>query len=324
LLVTAAAVASTACNHDAARERPLVDRLPKRLAGVQLERQAFSGPEWLEARPESFSPYSPPQFRVDARTFLRRLDKRPRDLTVAWAVAPSEGIQVIAYRVRQATARELDDAYLGGLNVRRRTIQVAGRSVALLRDSLPQRGFVYVWRDVIYSANSFHVDGNELEELIAKLPGRGVPPPPLQRLLPAELAGVTLERRLFSGDQWVAASPEQSFQPEVKVALGNLLAGVDAPASALTTAWALGPDGPKVVAYRVTGVPGRSLMRSFIRAVGDVHTTEATIGGKRVTVAEAGVPRRRGYLYVNRDVLVVAGSTHLNTRELQELFARLP
>jgi hypothetical protein len=224
------------------------------------------------------------------------------------------------------SARDLRNAYLSALKSRgggRRMIEVAGRRVTLL-PALPQRGFVYVHDDVAYSANSFHVDGSELEELIGKLPGRGTPSPPLQRLLPAELAGVDLQRRAFTGRQWLDASPERSFQPEVAVRLQEFVDAAGAPSSGLTAAWAFGPDGPKVVAYRIIGLDGRTLLRSFLRTVEGVHTRGAHISGKQVVVAETGVSGRRGYLYVDRQTLFVAGSNHLNTREVGELFARLP
>ena len=48
--------------------------------------------------------------------------------------------------------------------------------------------------------NSYHVDGSELDELIAKLPGRGPPRPALEQLLPAGLGGAKLDRKAFRGD----------------------------------------------------------------------------------------------------------------------------
>lgn len=132
----------------------------------------------------------------------------------------------------------------------------------MIKSALPQRGFLYAHDDVLYAANSFHVDGRELSELIAKLPGRTAPQPPLERTLPSSLRGVALERSSFAGDQWLRAAPEAAFQPELRADVPAMLTELDAPASALTVAWATAPDGPKAVAYQITGVDGDTLRRS--------------------------------------------------------------
>jgi hypothetical protein len=204
---------------------PLVSLLPEKLAGVKLQRQSFSGPQWLSARPEFSSPYFQPQFRAAPRVFLTRLGARPSDLTIAWAVDPQEGIQVIAYRVPGANEGALIEAYLNATTDRGpiRSIDVAGRDVTMIKSALPQRGFLYAHNDVLYAANSFHVDGRELGELIAKLPGKTAPQPLLERTLPSSLRGVALERSSFAGDQWLPASPEAAFQPELRADIPAML-----------------------------------------------------------------------------------------------------
>jgi hypothetical protein len=143
----------------------------------------------------------------------------------------------------------------------------------MIKSALPQRGFLYAHNDALYAANSFHVDGRELSELIAKLPGKTAPQPPLERTLPSSLRGVALERSSFAGDQWLRASPEAAFQPELRADIPAMLTELDAPASALTVAWATAPDGPKVVAYQITGVDGDTLRRSFLHSIPARRTT---------------------------------------------------
>jgi hypothetical protein len=305
-------------------EPPLGDLLPTTLAGVRLTKDAFTGPAWLRTRPEFSSPYFVPEARADVGTFLGRLEKSPEDLTVAWATAP-EGIQVIAYRVRRTKAARLIDAYVDAASAaeRARRINVAGRSVTLIRGT-SQRGFLYAHGDVLYAANSYHVDGSELEELIAKLPGDRLAEPPIAQLLPAELGGVRLDRETFRGSVWVRAAPEETFQPEVDVELMRFLKFLDEPPSALIVAWATAPEGPKVVAYRVTGIRGDALLSSFVQAVRGVRTMRRHIAGKQVAVAASGVPGRLGYLYANGDTLFVAGTNHLGAGEVEELLSKLP
>jgi len=302
----------------------LVALLPNKLAGVPLQKESFSGRDWLKSRPEFSSPYFLPEFRADPQRFLERLDKGPRDLTVAWALAP-EGIQVIAYRVRGAKASALVAAYLAvtSRHVRARTIDVVGRNVTMIRAELPQRGFLYAYGDVLYAANSYHVDGRELDELIAKLPGERSPRS-LEQLLPISLRGTRLTRETFRGDVWLRAAPEEAFQPEVKVDLRRFLAELHLPSSALTVAWGIAPDGPKVVAYQITGVASDRLLSAFIRAVGGVRTTDRSMAGRRVTIARTAVPGRLGYLYVRGDTVFVAGSNHLAPGEVGELLSKLP
>jgi hypothetical protein len=96
------------------------------------------------------------------------------------------------------------------------------------------------------------------------------------------------------------------------------------PPSALTVAWATTPEGPKVVAYRLTGLKGDALLRSFVRAVSGIRTSRRRIAGKDVVVAESGVPGRLGYLYEHRDTLFVAGTNHLGAGEIEELLSKLP
>jgi len=306
-------------------EPAVVDLLPNTLGGVRLVKESFSGSVWLKNRPESSSPYFLPEFRPDVRTFLRRLNKSPADLTVAWALAP-EGIQVIAYRVRGTKASQLVDAYVStaSATARARQIEVAGRKVTLITAALPQRGFLYAHRDVLYAANSYHVEGSELEELIAKLPGVRPAQWPLANVLPTKLGGVRLKRETFSGRIWLRATPEESFQPEVDVEVTRFLALLHRRADALTVAWAIAPEGPKVVAYRVTAGESETLLSSFIQAIGDVRATKRRIVGKEVTVTTSGLPGRLGYLYARRDTLFVAGTNHLDPGEIDELMSKLP
>jgi hypothetical protein len=294
---------------------------------VSLGKESFSGPDWVRTRPEFSSPYFVPEARADVSTFLGRLKQSAADLTVAWAVAP-EGIQVIAYQVRGTTAPRLVDAYVGAASATRRArrIEVAGRNVTLIRaDSPLQRAFLYAHRDVLYSANSYHVDGGELEELIAKLPGDRPPAPPLAELLPTRLRGAPLERESFAGPVWLKAAPEETFQPEVEVELTRFLAALHLPPRALSVAWAMvATEGPKVVAYRVTGVEGDALLRSFVRSVSGISTRRRQIAGKQVVVARSGVPGRLGYLYAHGETLFVAGTNHLGPGEVEELLSKLP
>jgi hypothetical protein len=292
---------------------------------VSLERESFTGREWLETRPEFSSPYFVPEARADVRTFLSRLHKAGEDLTVAWAVAP-EGIQVIAYRVRGTRAAQLVNAYVDAASARGRArlIRIRGRNVTLIRGAAPLRAFLYAHRDVLFAANSYHVDGSELEELIAELPGDRPPTPSIENVLPSRLGGVRLEREAFKGTVWVKAAPEETFQPEVAVELPRFLGSLHQPARALTAAWGMATEGPKVVAYRVTGVDGDELLRSFVRAVTRIRTANRQIAGREVTVANSGVPGRLGYLYASGDTLFVAGTNHLGPGELEELLSKLP
>jgi hypothetical protein len=187
-----------------------------------------------------------------------------------------------------------------------------------------QRAFFYAHRNVLYSANSYHVDGSELEELIGKLPGDRPPAAPIAELLPRTLDGVRLRRETFRGTVWLEAAPEETFQPEVDVDLRRFLAHLDRPASALTVAWATAPDGPKVVAYRVTGMTANRLLRAFVRALADVHVTTQVMAGKKVAVADSGVRHRLGYLYARDETLFVGGTNHLRPDEAKELIAKLP
>jgi hypothetical protein len=136
---------------------------------------------------------------------------------------------------------------------------------------------------------------------------------------------VRLEREAFKGIVWVKAAPEETFQPEVAVELPRFLASLHQPARALTAAWGMATEeGPKVVAYRVTGVDGDELLRSFVRAVARVRTANRQFAGKEVTAASSGVPERLGYLYASGDTLFVAGTNHLGSGELEELLSKLP
>jgi hypothetical protein len=314
----------TGCS-GATSEPAVVDLLPNTLGGVRLVKESFSGADWLETRPESSSAYFGPELRPDARTFLRRLDKSPDDLTVAWALA-REGIQVIAYRVRGARPSQLVDAYLSATAAagRARPIEVAGRNVTLITATLPQRGFVHAYGDVLYAANSYHVDGSELEELVAKLPGDRPAQWPLGNMLPTRLRGVRLKRETFRGRVWLRAAPEKSFQPEVDLDVARFLALLHRPIDALTAAWAIAPEGPKVVAYRVTAVGREALTRSFVQATDEVRTTQRRIAGKRIIVTSTDVPGRLGYLYASRGTLFVAGTNHLGPGEVEELLSKLP
>jgi hypothetical protein len=315
-------IAGCAGSHD---EALVVDLLPVRLAGVRLIKESFTGAVWLSARPEFFSPYFVPEARADVRRFLARLGRSEADLTVAWATAP-EGIQVIGYQVRGTKPSQLIDAYIeaASATTRARRTEIAGREVILVAGSARQRAFLYAHRDVLYSANSYHVDGSELEELISKLPGDRPASAPIAQLLPTTLGGVRLERETFAGKVWLEAAPEETFQPEVKVELSRFLENLDQPTGALSVAWATAPDGPKVVAYRVTAVEGDALLRAFVRAVPDVRIRMQLIAGKQVTVADSGVTGKLGYLYVHDDTLFVAGTNHLRPDETHELIAKLP
>ena len=266
-----------------------------------------------------------PRVSADPHRVLRRLGKRPRDLTVAWALAP-EGIQGIAYRVAGTQASALVDAYAGGTGrtLNARTIQVSGWQVTMIEGRLPQHGFLCACGDVLYATNSYHVDGSELDELIAKLPGRG-PPRAGARTASAGRPGQREARPGGVQRRRLAESCSGGNAPARGRGRRQCASRrATAPASALAVAWGTAPDGPKVVAYQVTGIEGERLLRSFIRSVKGIRASKRRIAGRDVTIATTGVRGRLGYFCVHGDVLFVAGSTHLAQGEVDELLSKLP
>jgi hypothetical protein len=154
--------------------------------------------------------------------------------------------------------------------------------------------------------------------------GGGGAAPALDELLPETLGDATLRREEFTGTEWLAAGTEQFVQPELRLDVQRFLTLLDREPSDLTVAWALAPDGPKVIAYRVRGGGGAELIRAHVRAVAEhPMTAETMVAGKRVIVATGPIPARRGYLYAHDGVLYAAGSDHVTTPELRELMSKL-
>jgi hypothetical protein len=305
----------------------LAQLLPSELDGKKLTKEVFTGEVWLETEPERYSPYFSAELRADLSTFLELLRKSPSELSVAWASEPAEGIQVLAYRVRGADEAELVRAYVRAVRapIRTQRVLLAGKNVTVTRGASVRRGYLYAKDDVLYSANTFHVAGKELEELLAKLPPARPEPAALVRLLPQTLGGVELRREAFAGDAWLKAMPELSFQAELDADIAAFLRRLDESPADLTVAWALAPEGPKVTAYRVIGAGPHRLVRAYVFAVkARVRTRTIALAGKEVTLTMRVSPRLRGYLYASGDVLYAAGSTHTSRAEVEELLSELP
>jgi hypothetical protein len=123
------------------------------------------------------------------------------------------------------------------------------------------------------------------------------------------------------------ANPEQSIQPEVSADISTFLARLRKKPADLLVAWALAPDGPKVIAYSVRGADEDALVPSFVTAVrnasAEIRTAKATLAGKDVTVI-SGITPERGYLYANGDVLYATSTKHTPEPQLSELLSKLP
>jgi hypothetical protein len=155
--------------------------------------------------------------------------------------------------------------------------------------------------------------------------GGGGDGPAAEQLLPEQLAGATLRREEFTGSEWLAAGTERFVQPELRLDVVKFLTLLDRDSSDLTVAWALAPDGPKVITYRVREAADRRLIRAYADSVSvNPRTAETVVAGKHVTVATGPTSTRRGYLYAHNGVLYVAGSDHVDPRELRELMSKLP
>jgi hypothetical protein len=205
---------------------------------------------------------------------------------------------------------------------------LAGKEGTMTTGVSVRRGYLYARDDVLYSANTFHVAGRELEELLSKLPptaGRVQPAEGLAARLPDTLGGVRLRTEAFTGPEWLQARPESSFQAELDVDLARFMRSLDRSARDLSVAWALAPDGPKVVAYRVLGVDAKELVSAYVGAVRtEIRARRIQLAGKQVTLTVRVSPLRRGYLYADGDVLYAAGSTHTRQDEFEELLSGLP
>jgi hypothetical protein len=141
-----------------------------------------------------------------------------------------------------------------------------------------------------------------------------------------------LRREAFTGRVWVKASPEGAFSPEVSIDVSRFLERLEKRASDLTVAWAIAENGvgPKVVAYRVRGLPRKhwSMHTSRRSESGWARRSSAWpnahCGGRRSLSALAGLPSSRGYMYANDDLLFTAWTDHISVRELAGLIPQLP
>jgi hypothetical protein len=152
----------------------------------------------------------------------------------------------------------------------------------------------------------------------------------LASFLPRELGETELRKEAFTGPEWLKASPETAFSPEVSVDASTFLGALRKPPSDLTVAWALSGEGPKVVGYRVVGASAHALVAAYVKAIraeadpAEISVTRRALSGKTVTVTSRGIPSARGYLYAKDDMLFTAWTGHITSQELAELLTQLP
>ena len=123
------------------------------------------------------------------------------------------------------------------------------------------------------------------------------------------------------------ARAEETFQPEVGADISTFLNLLKKSPADLVVGWALAPDGPKVVAYRVRGTNANALIASYVAAVRASHpglrSAKSVFAGRDVTVT-SGLTPERGYLYAKDDVLYATSTRHTPGPQLRQLLAELP
>jgi hypothetical protein len=87
---------------------------------------------------------------------------------------------VVAYRVRDATAKALVDAYVAAIRERLSPAKLSvtqrslwGKEITVSSRGLPSsRGYMYANDDLLFTAWTDHISVRELAELIPQLPNR--------------------------------------------------------------------------------------------------------------------------------------------------------
>jgi hypothetical protein len=103
------------CGRGTAGPASLAKLLPDEVGGAELHREAFTGKVWLKSRPQQFfSPEVRPTSRNSWNAFASPLS----DLSAAWALSPDGVPEVVAYRVRGASADTLVASYAEALEAK--------------------------------------------------------------------------------------------------------------------------------------------------------------------------------------------------------------
>jgi hypothetical protein len=148
----------------------LAKLLPDEVGGADLHREAFTAKVWLKSRPQQF--FSP-EVRANVSKFLERLRKSPSDLSVAWALLPDGVPEVVAYRVRGASADTLVASYAEALEAKicLAKILVSDKDVTVTSGGRgPARGYLYAKDDILYFARTDYTSRHQFGELLRMLP----------------------------------------------------------------------------------------------------------------------------------------------------------